>query len=158
MGPFAERVEVRILVRLALGLWLVAALAGVWHVMAQQAPDSPLHMGILAGPIGQLRDQSFALGAGAFASGVLWPWLYAQRHGRVTLGLLVIGAVWSVVVLGYAAHRGMLGVQLYDPRPDAQRLVYARAIGHAITSLGLLALFVRALLTGRGAAPRSEAR
>lgn len=136
--------DARLFVRTALVLWLVAAFATVWEVLALQGPDSPLRFGILAGPIAQLRDYSFAMGAALVAAAWLWPKLYSERGGRVASLLLVSGALIHVVALGYAASQGMVGVQFFDPRPDARWLVLTRGLGHLLMVAGLASATVRA--------------
>ncbi len=148
--PIGERLssfESRLLVRVGLALWWVAALACVWEVLALQAPDSPLHLGVLSGPIAQLRTFSFALGLGAIVAGSLWPALYAAGEGRAVALLLALGALVHVTALAYAAGRGLIAVQALDPRADARLALYGRTLGHALTLVGLSALCVRALRT-----------
>ncbi len=143
MSDVGARLETRILVRVALGLWLLAAIATVWEALALQAPDSPLHFGILAGPIVQLRDQSFAQGAGLFVAALIWPFTHGERRGHFTLALLLLGAVVSSLALTYAASEGILGAQVFDPREDARRVLYARSLGLGLWMLALLDLLAR---------------
>src|SRR6195952_5602000 len=100
--------EARLLVGAGFALWLLAALAAVWEVLALQPPDSPLHLGVLSGPIAQLRTFAFALGTSAVLVGSLWPALYTQGQGRWVAWLLVVGAVLHVTMLLVAAARGLL--------------------------------------------------
>jgi hypothetical protein len=132
----------RALIRLALVLWSLAALAAVWEGMAMQAPDSPFHVGVLAGPIGQLRGYTFAVGTGMLGAAWLWPWLYPQGKGRFSLAALILGALLSTAALAYAALHGMIGAQLIDPRPDARAIAVARGAGHVLL---MSALFSAAL-------------
>ena len=143
MGDVGARLETRILVRVALSLWLLAAMATVWEALALQAPDSPLHFGILAGPIVQLRDQCFAQGAGLFIAALLWPMAHGTKRGLFTLALLLSGALVGTAALIYAASEGILGAQVFDPRQDARRVLYARGIGLSLWLLALLDLFAR---------------
>lgn len=136
---------VRTLILLGLLLWLSSGLSCVWEVLALQMPDSPFHVGVLAGPIVQLRSFSFGLGTAALVLSWLWPQLYGPGHGLLILGLLVIGSLLHVAALGYAAGQGMVGVQLLDPRLDARSVVYVRAVAHALCLLGLSAIGVRAV-------------
>ncbi len=129
--------------RAALSLWLLASLATIWEALALQAPDSPLHFGILAGPIAQLRDQSFAQGAGLLAAAWLWPLAHGERKGRFTLLVLLLAALISSAALSYAASEGILGAQVFDPREDARRVLYARGLGLGLWIVALLELFVR---------------
>ncbi|HEX5660871.1 MAG TPA: hypothetical protein VFX59_26945 [Polyangiales bacterium] len=128
--------EARLLIRLGLGLWLLAALATVWELLALQPPGSPLHLGVLAGPIAQLRNFAFAHGVAALIIARLQP-------ARWVAWLLALGAVLHVLALGYAAAKGLLAVQLLDPRPDARFTLYARGVAHTLTTIALIALCVR---------------
>lgn len=136
---------VRTLVLLGLWLCLLSALACIWEVLALQMPDSPFHVGVLAGPIVQLRSFSFGLGVGALVLAQLWPQLYAPGRGLLVLGLLLVGSLLHVGALGYAAGQGMVGVQLLDPRLDARLVVYLRGFAHALCLLALIAVSVRAV-------------
>ena len=135
--------EARLLISVGLGLWLVALLSSVWEVLALQPPDSPLHLGLLSGPIAQLRTFAFALGTSAVLIGSLWPALYADGQGRWVAWLLVVGAVLHVIVLVFAAARGLLAVQLLDPRGDARALLYGRGVALSLTFGAVIALLVR---------------
>lgn len=137
--------ESRLLVRVGLFLCWIAALACVWEVLALQPPDSPLHIGVLSGPIAQLRGFSFALGLGMIATGAVWSSLYEPGQGRPIALALAAGAVLHVIMLAYAASRGLIAVQAFDPRADARFALYGRAFAHLLTWLGLSALCVRAL-------------
>lgn len=133
----------RLLVRVGLSLWLCAGLACVWEVLALQPPDSPLHLGVLAGPIAQLVSVSFALGTVHVLVGRWWPSLYATGEGKVVASLLAVGAAIQVLALFYAASRGLMAVQLLDPRADARLALYARGLGHALTLSGGVAVLLR---------------
>jgi hypothetical protein len=135
--------SVRTLARLALSLCCLSALACVWELFALQVPDSPFHLGVLGGPIAQLRNFSFALGLGALGLSALWRSLYPQGQGRWQLWILVSAALLQVGALIYAAANGMVGVQLLDPRLDARLVVYVRIAGHILMLAGLGALLVR---------------
>jgi hypothetical protein len=128
--------EARLLTRLGLWLWLAAAVATVWELLALQPPDSPLHLGVLAGPIAQLRNFAFAHGVAALVIARLQP-------ARWLAGLLAAGAILHLLALSYAAARGLLAVQLLDPRLDARLTLYARAFAHSLTLIALIALCVR---------------
>jgi hypothetical protein len=127
--------EARVLVRTGLVLWLVAAAAMVWEVLASQSFESPLRVGVLPGPVGQLRGYAFGLGAVLLAAAWLWPRLYGEGRGRVALGLLGGGALLHTLALVYAAQQGLHAVQLLDPRSDARWVVMLRAAGHLLVSL-----------------------
>jgi hypothetical protein len=137
--------EARLLVGVGLVLWAVAALAAVWEVLALQPPDSPLHLGVLAGPIAQLCTFAFALGTSGLMVALLWPTLYPAGGGRVLAWLLVVGALLHVVLLFIAASRGLLAVQLLDPRGDARLLLYGRGLALTLSLSAVVALLVRSL-------------
>jgi hypothetical protein len=130
----------RLLVRVGLSLWLAAGLASVWEVLALQPPDSPLHLGV------QLSTLSFALGAVHLVLGLGWRALYVANEGKAVVALLVIGALLQVLALFYAASRGLMAVQILDPRADARLALYGRGLGHAFTlaaGVGVLARMLR---------------
>lgn len=135
----------RLLVRLGLALWLTAALATMWELLSLQPPDSPLHLGVLASPIAQLREAAFAYGCVGLLLGLAWSRLYAEGEARWVAWLLAFGSLLHVLVLLYTASRGLLAVQLFDPRGDARLALYTRAFGHIVATLGLLAVSIRAL-------------
>lgn len=129
------------------GLWLclVSGVACVWELLALQMPDSPFHVGVLSGPIAQLRNFSFGLGLGLLVMSTLWRSLYAADQA-LWLAYTLSGAAWlQVGALGYAAGQGMVGVQLLDPRLDARLVVYVRLFAFAALLIGLVTLLVRAL-------------
>jgi hypothetical protein len=141
--------EAQLLLRVGLALWLLSAGACVWELLALQPPDSPLRVGVLASPVAQLRNFSFALGSGALIVALLWRHLYVDGGGRTVALLLSSGALLHVAALCFTAARGLLAVQLLDPRADARYAVYTRAVAHALTTTALLALLLR-----RARAPR----
>jgi hypothetical protein len=136
---------VRTLILLGLWLCILSALGCVWELLALQMPDSPFHLGVLAGPIGQLRSFSFGLGLGSLVLAWLWPQLYGSGHGFLVLGLWLLASLLQAGALSYAAGQGMVGVQLLDPRLDARLVVYTRIFAHGLSLLALLALAVRAV-------------
>ncbi|MDB4974001.1 MAG: hypothetical protein JWN48_2342 [Myxococcaceae bacterium] len=144
-APGHPTFEARLLVRAGLALWLLALLSSVWEVLALQPPDSPLHLGVLSGPIAQLTTFAFALGTVSLLVGLLWSALYAQGEGRAVSWLLVIGAALHVLALSVAAARGLLAVQLLDPRLDARLLLYGRGLALGLTFLALLLIVARSL-------------
>lgn len=142
--PAAESRSCRLLLRVGLALWLAAALAAVWETLALQPPDSPFHLGVLAGPIGQLAGMAFALGTAHVVLSLWWPALYAAGEGRAVAALLVVGALVQLAALFYAASRGLMAVQILDPRSDARLALYGRGLGHALILMAGSALFLRA--------------
>ncbi|MET0344149.1 MAG: hypothetical protein ABW252_24250 [Polyangiales bacterium] len=143
--PSRTSLPARILRLTGLGLWLLAAAAAPWELLALQPPASPLHLGVLAGPIAQLSGFAFALGTAALVASLAWPSLHPEGGGLPAALLLVTGALVHVAALAYAASTGILAVQLLDPRPDARLTLYVRALGHLLTMLGLVAIVRRAL-------------
>jgi hypothetical protein len=140
-----ESSSCRLLVRVGLSLWLTAGLSYVWEVLALQPPDSPLHLGVLAGPIAQLGTLSFALGTVHLLVARWWRSLYAPDEGKGVAGLLIAGAIIQVLALLYAASRGLMAVQLLDPRADARFALYARGLGHGLTLFAGVAILLRTL-------------
>jgi len=142
IGPSA-----RALVRLAIALLLVAVAAGVWEQLASQVPDSPFHVGILPGPVGQLRNAATTLALVLFAAAWLMPWAIGSgKEPRWLVALAYAGSVLTIVSLAYGATTGMYGVQIEDPRPDSRVLFAARSIGEGILVICLVDLARRILL------------
>jgi hypothetical protein len=137
--------ETRLLLVLGLTLWLVSGLSQVWEVLAAQSPDSPFHFGVLTGPVAQLRATSF--GMGAMCMGLAWGWgaWFGPGQGRVILGLFLLGVALETAALWIAAARGLLAVQFFDPRPDAQVLLVLRAVGHGLCLASGVALLIKAI-------------
>ncbi len=133
--------DARSLIRLGLMLWLVAALASVWELLALQPPDSPLHLGVLAGPIAQLRNFAFAHGCLLALLAACW----SALGQRWIAGLLALGALLHISALTYAAARGLLAVQVFDARADARWTLYTRGFAHALTTTALVAALIRSV-------------
>lgn len=150
--PFASR----LLLRVGFVLWWCAALTCLWEGLALQVPTSPYHFGVLAGPVGQLRATTFALGTAALLLSSIWPDHYGDDAGKLVLSLLLAGAGLQLGPLVYAASHGLMAVQLLDPRDDVRWCAYARALGHALSWLGVGDL-VRRSLFGAGQTSRSNA-
>jgi hypothetical protein len=131
--------DARLLFRLGISLWFLAALAAIWELLALQPPDSPLHLGVLVGPIAQLRTFAFAQGC-VLTLLALW-----GGGGRWLAWPLALGALLHIAALTYAASRGLLAVQILDPRADARTVLYVRGLAHALSLLGLGVAFVRSL-------------
>ncbi|MET0384451.1 MAG: hypothetical protein ABW321_00760 [Polyangiales bacterium] len=130
-----------------------AALAGVWEVLASQAPGSPLYIGMLPAPIERLRSD-------ALWFGVLL-WVAGLSAGELTLSRRTRACLWGgsvLVLLGgtYAAATGMTGVQLRDLRPDATWVFIARFGGRLLLSAGLFEIAWRAI-SARAARARGDA-
>ena len=117
---------------------MVGAFAGLWELLALQAPGTLLYIGMLAGPIGALRELSLLLGLLLVAAGFVLPWASHGREPRLLVALLYLGATLALSAQIYGAANGMNGVQLGDLRPDALPLF--------IVKQGGLVLFVGALL------------
>lgn len=145
--------ETRLLAQVGLALWLVSGLSGVWEVLALQAPESPFHLGVLSGPITQLRTYSFGLGTVLCVLALLVPLLAPQGGVRPWVYALIFGVLLHTGTLLVAASRGMNAVQIFDPREDARMLLYARAVAHGITLLAGLGLLVQALRRGAWGKP-----
>lgn len=137
--------ESRLLLRLGLGFWWAAAVAAGWELLSLQPPDSPLHWGVLVGPITQLREVAFVHGTIAILLALVWPRLYAEGEARWLAWWLAIPSFLHVAVLCYAAGHGLLAVQLMDPRVDARMALYARGLAGAQVMFGLATVFGRSL-------------
>jgi uncharacterized membrane protein YgdD (TMEM256/DUF423 family) len=122
--------DARLLVRVGLALWLLAALTAVWELLALQ-------------PIAQASSFAFAHGAATLLVGLAWDRLAPARSW--TAWALVLGAVVHVGALMYAAAKGLLAVQLLDPRADARMVLYVRGAAHVSSVAGLLGVLLRAL-------------
>lgn len=146
--PVESRFEARLLLRISFGMWLLAALACVWEVLAMQPPDSPLHVGVLASPVAQLRGFTFGLGCVGAVMALSWERLYEAGRGRAVALTFVLGALLHTAALSYAAARGLLAIQAFDPRPDARYTLYVRTLAHALTMLSVAVLSTRALRAG----------
>lgn len=118
--------DARAVLRLAVIVLCIAAGAGVWEVLASQAPGSLLSIGMLPGPIELLREAALTLGLLLVAAS----WL-AREHG-VTRRVVVVLHVAVAITLGaafYGALLGMHGVQARDLRPDATPLFIVKYAG-----------------------------
>jgi hypothetical protein len=146
--PFASA-EARVLLTAGLVAWLLSALCALWEGLALQSPVSPLHVGVLAGPIGQLQRTSFSFGCAGLLLALAWKALFPVKTGRAVLALLVAGSTAQLAALAYAAALGLVAVQLNDPRADARVCLWVRAVGHALVSAGVVGVLVRALELGR---------
>jgi hypothetical protein len=132
----------RVMLRLAVLVLCTAAGAGVWEVLASQAPGSPLSIGMLPGPIEMLRDTALILGLLLFGASVL------VRDIGATRGLLIglhIAVALTLAAAFYGAFAGMHGVQARDLRPDATPLFILKYVGRLGVFVGLLAIARRAL-------------
>lgn len=135
----------RSFVRLGVVLLVAAAAAGVWEMLAMQVPSSDYRVGVLPGPIGQLREMATTVGLVLFAAAWLMPWIAPERQPWVLCVAVHVGAVVTIGAMAYGATTGMYGVQIYDPRPDSQWLFIVRWIGQGLLGLCLLD-FARRLL------------
>lgn len=124
----------RSILRLACWVLLAAALAGIWEILAAQAPGSPLYLGMLPGPITDLRESALVLGVllvlGSLISGDQdpgWRWFW----------VLGAGCVLTLLSGLYGAAMGMHGTQLFDLRADAAWLFLAKQLGRALVFAGL---------------------
>jgi hypothetical protein len=132
----------RVMLRLAVIVLCSAAGAGVWEVLASQAPGSPLSIGMLPGPIEMLRDTALALGL--LLLGATWLVRETGATRGVVIGLHVAVAMTLLAAL-YGALSGMHGVQARDLRPDATPLFIVKYVGRLGVFVCLLAIARRAL-------------
>lgn len=132
----------RVVLRLGACVLLTAAAAGVWEVLASQAPGSLLYLGVLPAPIERLRGEAFDVGVLLMLAGLLVGDRQLPRH--VLIWLLA----GTVLVLGagfYAAAAGMTGVQMSDLRPDASWVFGGKMLGRALLLAGFVRLAYQAL-------------
>ncbi len=132
----------RATVKLGLGLLGVAAFGVVAHTLAAQGPSSPWWLGVLPGPVAQLRDTSALLGVLLLAGA---PYVSARPGEREPFGLvgaLYVGTAVVLVTLAIGATTGMYGVQIEDPRPASRWLFRARTAGELVL-VGALVAFAR---------------
>ena len=132
------RPTARAFVRLGVALLVVAACAGVWEMLAMQVPSAEYRVGVLPGPIGQLREMGALLGLACIGLAWLVPFIAKDREPWTLCVALHAGALITIAALIYGATTGMYGVQIWDPRPDSQALFIVRWIGQGILGLCLL--------------------
>ncbi|MFW5926365.1 MAG: hypothetical protein ACOC9O_03060 [Myxococcota bacterium] len=139
------RPSARALVRLAIGLLLVGALAGGWEILASQSPYSPFRLGVLPAPIAQLRATAITLALLHFSAAWLLPWMAPDREPTYLVTALYVGSLLTIAALLYGAATGMMGLQIDDVRTDARILLATRATGLVILLLCLLDVARRVL-------------
>ena len=132
----------RVLLRLAIIVLCAATAAGVWEVLASQAPGSLLSIGMLPGPIEMLRETALVLGLLLLAASSL------ARECGVSRGIVVaLHAAVGITLLAavYGAFTGMHGVQARDLRPDATPLFVVKYLARFGVAACLFAIAHRAL-------------
>jgi hypothetical protein len=132
----------RVLLRLAVFVLCVGAGAGVWEVLASQAPGSPLWIGMLPGPIEMLREAATVVGLLLLAASYLVGDLQLPRGLLIALHVAVVVTLLAAL---YGASMGMHGVQAIDLRADAIPLFIAKYAGRLGLAACLL-LIVRRVL------------
>ncbi|MBI3217879.1 MAG: hypothetical protein HYZ44_00035 [Bacteroidetes bacterium] len=134
--------------RLAMAVLVVTALAGVWEVLAAQAPGSLLYLGVLPGPVQALRESALWCGVLTLVSSLAWSRLSVQPASstprRVVFGLHA-GVILSLGASAYGATQGMRGEQLFDLRTDGMLVFALKYTGHVLYAGALLALGLRLL-------------
>ena len=133
----------RVLLRLAVCVLCVAAGAGVWEVLASQAPGSPLWIGMLPGPIEMLREAAVVAGLLLLAASCLVRELSLSRALLIALHVAVVVTLLAAL---YGALTGMHGVQAIDLRPDAVPLFIAKYAGRLGVAACLLLIVRRVLM------------
>lgn len=131
----------RSLLRLAVFVLCVAAGAGVWEVLASQAPGSPLWIGMLPGPIEMLRQAATVVGLLLLAAGCL----VREQLPRALSIALHVAVVVTLLAALYGALMGMHGVQAIDLRSDATPLFIAKYAGRLGLAACLFLIARRAL-------------
>ena len=124
---------------------LLAALAGVWEVLARQAPGSVLYIGVLPEPISALRELALVLGLLLFVAGALMRWAFGGPPPRWVSSALCGGALLALAAQLYGAASGMYGVQLQDLRADALPVFLAKHVGLLAFTAGFFELARRVL-------------
>jgi len=135
----------RATLRLAIIVLALGGLAGVWEVLAIQAPGSPLYLGTLPGPVQTLREAAFTLGFLLLFASLALPRLAQAPGSRLLLGVVVslyLGTALSLGASLYGAAHGMHGEQLLDLRPDAAPLFVVKHVGHLLVGGALFTLAV----------------
>lgn len=128
------------LARLATLGWAVAALGKAWAFVAEQSPSSPLYVGMLPGPIDSLAQTGFWLGTVCWVSVWAVPRLFPDGSPRWWVPSMHVGVFTMLVAAGYAAARGVHGVQVFDPRVQAQVVVGMRLVGFVcVVACGVVA-------------------
>jgi hypothetical protein len=146
----------RLFVAAGVTFWACSALAAFWEALALQSPVSPLHVGVLVGPVTQLRNGTFAFGTACFSLAATWAQIFEPRGGLLAFTLLLGSAALHTLALGFAAAQGLLAVQYGDPRADAHALVLVRLVSHGFTTMGLLLLLRPALSRVRRPLPKGS--
>lgn len=118
--------------RLALALLLLGALAAACELFARQAPYTPLALAILPGPVQQLREAALLHALVALAVPVWLPRAWPELAPRWFVPVLYAGHALLFTVLTYAAVTGRMAVQIWDPRPIAIVLTALRVLGHLV--------------------------
>lgn len=125
------------LIRLGVVTLMAAGLAGVWELLALQAPGTPLYLGMLPAPITALRELATTLGLLLIAAGLTHAW--TRGPGEVALiAALYLGMLVALGAQLYGAAQGMTGVQMSDLRPDALPLFLVKHAGLLLVGLALL--------------------
>lgn len=132
------RPSARALVRLAVALLVLGALAGVWEMLASQSPYSPWRFGVLPEPVAQLRNTAVTLGLLLVAAAWLLPFAAPGEEPTYLVVALYIGSLVTLAAMTYGAATGMMGIQIDDPRLDARALLATRLTGEGILLLCLL--------------------
>jgi hypothetical protein len=144
------RSDQHFVIRLGLVLLALAALAGLFELFARQAPYTPLALGLLPGPIQQLRDAALVHGLVALLAGLLLPAAWDSPAPVRFVRVLAAGHGLLFAALLYAAVSGRMAVQIWDPRPLAVVLTALRIVGHVIV-VGAYLVWARRLWRGAAA-------
>lgn len=134
----------RAVVKLAIAMLAVAVLGVVAHTLCAQGPSSPWWLGILPGPVAQLRDASALFAALLLAAA---PYVSAREGEREPWALVValyVGVAMVLVTLTVGAMMGMYGEQIEDPRIASRWLFRVRSLGELFLLGGLVAFARRA--------------
>ena len=131
------RPTARAFIDLAMALLVTTFLAGVWELLASQGPSSEFRIGVLPGPVAQLRAAAMTLALLCFAVAWLLPKIATDREPWLLVGFAYAGTIVTLGAMAYGATTGMYGVQIADPRADSQVLLAVRLGGQILLLIAL---------------------
>jgi hypothetical protein len=117
------------IMRTAVAVLLLAAVAGAWELLARQAPGSVLYVSVLPEPVAALRELAIVLGLLLFVAAALMGWAFGGPPPAWVRFALGGGALLALAAQAYGAATGMYGVQLQDLRADALPVFLAKHLG-----------------------------
>lgn len=137
-SPFESSPPARTLLRFAFGLLVLAAASSVWAVLANQAPGSPVYLGVLPGPIENVRDSATVLALVFLAVSWWLPTIVIGRAATLLVACACLGATLDLSASVFAAAHGLHAIQFKDHRPDVAPLVMLKTVGQLLLGVCLL--------------------